>query len=143
MNNFEFYKDEIKTTFAYRQYSSNYTSYVEDIANTLYKIWAKYHNEDISILDWLYEEHKESILDDVEREYLRNIIAPFRQNKKNHILIEKKSGGIDYKDEYIVITICGDFLNDPIKLPMFAKGTMYKEMELYMAYDLEDLDLWQ
>lgn len=74
---------------------------------------------------------KEEILDDVEKEYLRNVIKPFRNKVK---CIAKIS--YDYK-EYIVI----DLVEDSIYLPHFKKNTMYKCMETNKRYTLEELGL--
>lgn len=77
------------------------------------------------------------ILDDVEKEYLRNIIKPFKKRTKN---IEKIPDGLG---EFIRITveniIDGD--DDLIDLPYFKENEMYKGMEVYREYTLEELGL--
>ena len=73
------------------------------------------------------------ILDPVEREYLRNVIKPFR-NRIDYIC--KVSSFSDY-----CIVICL-FDDDGIALPYFSKNSnMYKNMELDKEYSLEDLGL--
>lgn len=74
---------------------------------------------------------KEEILDEKEKEYLRAVIKPFR-DKVDFIL--KKRASIS---EYIVIALKDEI----IALPWFKKGTMYKGMETYKKYSLEDLNL--
>ena len=78
------------------------------------------------------------ILDDIEREYLSNIIKPFR---KNIITIKK----IDYYEhEYIEIFIYrpGEIVScEEISLPYFNKGEMYKGMEINKEYTLKELGL--
>lgn len=85
--------------------------------------------------EWLEEEYKPNILDDVEKAYLSAVIKPFRKDieyiikakihfeAKEHIGIEMKSDGY----------YC--------KLPNFKKGTMYKGMEANKRYTLEELGL--
>lgn len=78
------------------------------------------------------------ILDDVEREYLGNIIKPFRDRI---ISIGKYRHN---QDEYIGMYVnyyaeTGD--SEMIKLPVFKEGTMYNCMELDREYTLEELGL--
>lgn len=75
---------------------------------------------------------EEPILDDKEKEYLDNIIRPFKDrvtyiakrqvNEFQYIFIRLKD------DEYIV-------------LPVFKKDTMYKNMKLQKNYTLKELGL--
>ena len=78
------------------------------------------------------------ILDDIEREYLSNIIKPFR---KNIITIRK----IDYYEhEYIEIFIYhpGEIVScEAIAFQYFNKGKMYKGMEIDKEYTLKELEL--
>ena len=76
------------------------------------------------------------ILNDKEREYLSDVIKPFR-NK-----IEYIDKYIDENGEYISL-IYRD-LSDrtfAIEFPYFEKGTMYKGMEIGKRYTLEELGL--
>ena len=72
------------------------------------------------------------ILDEKEKEYLSNIIRPFRDKvtyiQKNSCIIK----------EYIVIKIEEDFT---MVFPFFEKGTMYKGMESDKKYTLSELGL--
>lgn len=78
------------------------------------------------------------ILNDAEKEYLGNIIKPFR----NRIIWIGKS--VYIPGEYIEIHLrhyddgCSSY---SIILPYFKKGTMYKGMELDKEYTLEELGL--
>lgn len=87
-------------------------------------------------LKQLKEENKKEqnklILDDVEKEYLLNIIKPFR-DKVEYISKNRFSVG-----EFISITIAND---SQIQLPNFEKNTMYKGMEAYKKYALKELGL--
>ena len=77
-------------------------------------------------------EVEEPILDEEERKYLSGVIRPFR-DRVEHI---EKLG--DKPMEFILIKLIDDL---PIQLPYFEKDTMYKGMEKYKEYTLEDLGL--
>ena len=89
-----------------------------------------------NIMNWLLEEYKEPVLDDVEKEYLSAVIKPFRNKVKN---IVKISGIGKSKEQYIRIVLGElDFMN----FPNFNKNTgMYKGMEEDKLYSLEELGL--
>lgn len=77
------------------------------------------------------------ILDDIEKEYLNNIIKPWR-DCVNCIFKSKASNF-----EYIIIAYC-DKLSEieyDMYLPTFEVGTMYKGMELGKKYTLKELGL--
>lgn len=82
------------------------------------------------------EEKKKEILDEVEKEYLRAVIKPFR--KKYHTYIEKQKAYVGDDTERIKIFF---ETYTAISLPFFKKGTMYKGMELNKDYSLEELGL--
>ena len=83
------------------------------------------------ITKWLDMEHKEPILDDAEKRYLKGVIRPFR----NRVQYIKK---IDCAcEEYIFIRLNRDWIN----LPNFRTGTMYKGMKSNHRYTLEELGL--
>lgn len=92
--------------------------------------------DDVFRLETIYE-RKEEILDDVEKEYLRGVIKPFR---KWDIKIKKKkyeNQTIDWAEQIVIRygTQCTQEF-----LP-FKKGTMYKGMKLYKEYTIEELEL--
>lgn len=72
------------------------------------------------------------ILDEKEKEYLNNVIKPF---KKRVTYIKKIRKDIQ---EYISINIKNDL---PINLPYFLECTMYNGMELDRKYTLSELEL--
>lgn len=76
-------------------------------------------------------EVEEPILDDKEKEYLSNVIKPFR----NRVLYITKCNFID--NEYIRI----ELKKEGFALPEFKEGTMYKDMECGKNYSLEELGL--
>ncbi len=81
------------------------------------------------------------ILDEKEKQYLRNVIKPFR-NRVKYISKQKT-----YEYEYISIcnrtpadiAYCGKV--SYILLPYFERGTMYNNMEVGKEYTLEELGL--
>ena len=70
------------------------------------------------------------ILDEKEKEYLNNVIKPF---KNKVIFIQKDSSRFG---DFIKIGIKNDI---DINLPFFEKGKMYKGMELDKKYTLTEL----
>lgn len=72
------------------------------------------------------------ILDEKEKEYLNNIIKPF----KNKVAFIKKNS--KRLTEYITIGIIEDI---DIFLPNFEKGKMYKGMKIHKQYTLSELGL--
>lgn len=83
-------------------------------------------------------EHKE-ILDKVEKEYLENFIRPFKEEVKEITKIRK---AFSFQNEMLHIGL-KDIGSYDIILPDFKKGTMYKGMELYEAYTLQELGLFK
>ena len=84
---------------------------------------------------------KKPILDKKEKEYLSNVIKPFRNQvlnicKHNIILCE-------YMYEQIRIQVKDGHDNGytTIRLPIFKKDTMYKGMKADKAYSLNELEL--
>lgn len=75
---------------------------------------------------------EKEILDEEEKQYLLNIIKPFK-DKVEYISKDGLSLG-----EFISITIAND---SDIQLPNFKKNTMYKGMEAYKEYTLKELGL--
>lgn len=75
---------------------------------------------------------EKEILDEEEREYLTNVIKPFKNRVK---CISKENTYI--RNYYILI----DLDNDDIALPIFSNKTMYKGMEEEKKYTLEELGL--
>lgn len=83
--------------------------------------------------NWLEQEYKPPILDDVEKAYLSSVIKPFRNDVE---YIEKcifSTGA-----EYIRICLTED---ETVNFPNFKRGTMYKGMEDNKRYTLEELGL--
>lgn len=85
-------------------------------------------------LNWLSEEYKEPVLNEVEKAYLSAVIKPFR-NRVDYIMKEEN---ICSSTEFIHIDLSGGDIAD---FPNFKVGTMYKGMELDKSYTLEELGL--
>lgn len=84
--------------------------------------------------EWLLEEAKEPILDDAEREYLKAVIRPFREE----IDTISKFRNCTNDEHYIFIKMKSQ---NWFSLPRFPKGTMYKGMKDGRHYSLEELGL--
>ena len=84
-----------------------------------------------ALLAWLDMKHKEQVLDDAEKRYLKGVIRPFRND------VEKICKNADGKDLELIAFYgkCYFFL------PYFDAGTMYKGMKLGHKYSLEELGL--
>lgn len=83
------------------------------------------------------------ILDRKEREYLRNVIKPFRDRVKS-IAKQNYTNGYDYISISVSYPIndCFDcFGTDSLFLPVFKSGTMYNNMKADRKYTLEELGL--
>ena len=95
--------------------------------------------EDFSADCW--EEYKEPVLDEKEKEYLSAVIKPFR----DQVIYIKKIDmylGCNKYDEYILGELGNeDDVVDTFSLPCFPKGSMYKGMETNKKYTLEELGL--
>ena len=85
-------------------------------------------------LEWLNQEYKDQILDDVEREYLSAVIKPFRKK----ISCIRKSKDPRKGKNYIKIEFCD---GDRMFFPNLANDAMYKGMKLDKNYTLEELGL--
>ena len=96
--------------------------------------------EDFSEDCW--EEYKEPVLNEKEKEYLSAVIKPFR----DRVIYIKKIDvhlGCNKYDEYILGELSNkdDDVVDTFALPYFPKGSMYKGMETNKKYTLKELGL--
>ena len=90
--------------------------------------------------DW-WEEYKEDILDEKEKEYLSAVIRPFRDRVIYIKKIDMYSGWTKV-GEYILGELGNeDDVVDTFTLPYFPEGSMYKGMETDKKYTLEELGL--
>lgn len=81
-------------------------------------------------------EDKKEILDEVEKEYLRAVIKPFRKRIKKIVkyFIHSDYGHYDFIDIYLIS-------GEEITFPYFEQNTMYKGMISGKEYTLEELGL--
>ena len=79
---------------------------------------------------------KEPLLDKAERKYLRNLLAPFR----NEVDVIKLNYHVE-ELELVTLTIL--LYYGWINLPPFKKGKMYAKLEINREYTLEELRLWK
>lgn len=126
MTNFEYYIKGGKADEGWSVFTTDY--YSKGIGRAI----DRYNN-------WLLEEHKEPILDDVEKEYLSNVIKPFR-NRVTSISKDRDTKlGTSDVNYYIAIRI--DNGRDFCFLPYFKSNRMYKNMEIGCDYTLKELGL--
>lgn len=85
-------------------------------------------------IEWLCSEYKEPILNDAEREYLRVVIKPFR----DEVRCIKKLSDEEWAEEYICICI---EQSPSTNLPRFDEGMAYENMENGREYTIEELGL--
>ena len=85
-------------------------------------------------LEWLNQEYKNPILDDVEKEYLSAVIKPFRK-KISYI---RKRKDLTKGKKYIQIEL---YDGDTMYFPYLSNDEMYKGMKLDRNYTLEELGL--
>lgn len=89
----------------------------------------------VDFANWLEQEYDPEILTKKEKEYLSAVIKPFREKVESI----KKFENYYSAQEYIHIAMKKG--TDYCSLPWFRKGTMYKGMEAYKLYTLEELGL--
>lgn len=82
------------------------------------------------------------ILDKQEKEYLRNVIKPFR-NRVKYITKEAEINAYESIVMDVINPLNASFYfgTEYINLPYFKQGTMYKNMKVGKKYTLEELGL--
>lgn len=91
-----------------------------------------------AILNWMAQPYEETVLDDVEKAYLRAVIKPFRNKVLGICLCER--GMLSFISIFVDTLEKKEFC-DCIELPKFKNGTMYKGMKFRRRYTLEELGL--
>lgn len=112
-----------------------YITYIEiEYSGKIVKEYACTNEAGIKkFLEWLEEEYVPEILTEREKAYLSAVIKPFREDVAHITKMD-----ITYsKREFICIRIN----RECIIFPKFAKGTMYKGMEVNKRYTLEELGI--
>ena len=98
-------------------------------------------NLDITDLNYgTWELYKELILTKEEKEYLSNVIKPFK-NRVRYIIKYTNLSGLN--EEYIQICVKSydNELDEDINLPLFVEGSMYKNMKKVHRYTLKELGI--
>lgn len=142
MLNIEKYKDEIEENY-YRWLEVRPIGERYDLGGAIFEVYnrlSNYEGDADDIIEWLCDEYQEPILDEVEREYLGNIVKPFKKNNKVTIKLNRTC--IDDKTyHYIIIMLENGFTYESFALPKFEKGTMYKNMKVNHTYAVKELGL--
>ena len=99
----------------------------------------KFLNErDLNFGTW--ELYKDPILTKEEKEYLNNVIKPFK-NRVYYIIKHKHLCVLNEEFIQICVRSYNDELDEDINLPLFVKGSMYKNMKEGRRYSLRELGL--
>lgn len=91
------------------------------------------------VLKWLDMEHREPILNDAEREYLKMVLKPFHENvayvEKVHYY--SMNGDTSFSLAFLFIKLH----DEKLKFPNFDSRKMYLGMELNKKYKLDELGI--
>lgn len=91
--------------------------------------------------DFIYYKPKH-LLDDVEKEYLTNILKPFlNDNHKCYVTLRRNCYGMYSVNLQIEINNLETGKIDIITFPSFRKGNMYKNLIVNKKYDAKELEL--
>ncbi len=98
-----------------------------------------------TIMSTTWEEYKKSILDDVEKKYLENLLRPYTKRFGKITIIKAHFCSGDFS---IVISFFAfkddDYITDNLSLPYFSKSEhMYDGMESDKSYTLDELGLFE
>ena len=92
----------------------------------------------MSVLSEMYCKEMKALTDE-ERQYLKHFLKPFKNEvefiTKNKVVHADDDSETNF--EYLYIMLHKEY----IQLPMFEKGTMYKNMELGKEYTLDELGI--
>lgn len=104
----------------------------------------KLHTRNISCTQlwskWLEEEHEEPVLTREEKEYIENIVKPFK-NRVKTIEKRKLSTELSYVSIYVQRyndAVCTEYIN----LPYFNGKEMYTGMLYFHKYTMKELGLF-
>lgn len=135
--NLEHYKEQLKEI--YNEYfdepSDVLDKIINDIDSGITTNASRSYTDDI--LDWMARPYKEPILDEAEKEYLSEVIKPFRDKVKFIKLPSYDCLNLIYT----CIRMYDKFGGEIVRLPNFKIGTMYKGMGIGREYTLEELGL--
>lgn len=122
----------------------DYMYIIEDKTGRKFGKVTNVYDELSAFKKWLDQEYVEQILDDAERQYLKYVIRPFRDRIEYIAKVREEPLPRFYKNDGIVkyyISIHFNDENDDIAFPLFREDAMYKGMEPFREYTLEELGL--
>lgn len=135
--NLQHYKEELKAIFnEHYEEPSKIIREIEALIGVEIKGYGFQSCTD-AILIWMAQPYKKSILDEAEKEYLSEVIKPFRDKVKFIKLPSYDCLNLIYT----CIRMYDKFGGEIVRLPNFKIGTMYKGMGIGREYTLEELGL--
>lgn len=93
-----------------------------------------------AFMNWLDEEYKEHVLTHEEKQYLENVVRPFKNRVRS---ITKLPTSNDYAYVYFGVESIIESESDDCRLPIFGKNDAYLGMKFYKDYTIEALGLFE
>lgn len=90
------------------------------------------------LIEWLAQEHFESVLNHEEKEYLKNLLRPYRGNLE---YVEKEADGKRYAHICFKTKQKGAEEQMITRLPNFPVNQQYVDMEMGKKYTLAELGI--
>ena len=121
----------------------------DDLLSAMYDVIGRVSDinvyDDDALFEWLLtDEDKNAILNKEEKEYLSNIIKPFRKKitrvEKKNFYVNKINHKEDFVEGEIQITYINNVSEELAIIPFF-NDTMFKKMEECKGYTLQELEL--
>lgn len=134
MKNIEKYKDEIKAEL---KKNKTLGCVVNKLMGNTCDGFPKCNDCYLKVLDWLLQEYEEPILDDIEIQYLKNVIEPFRDYVA--YVIKFATSKLDFLSIYISVN---EEKVRSFEIPlMYDLDSMFKNIKYDERYTLEELGL--
>lgn len=134
MLNIEKYKDEIKAEL---EKDNTLGCVVNKLMGNKCDYYPKCNDCYLKVLDWLLQEYEEPILDDIEKEYLKNVIEPFGDYVA--YVIKFATSKLDFLSIYISVN---EEKVRSFEIPlMYDLDSMFKNIKYDERYTLEELRL--
>ncbi len=98
----------------------------------------------ISYIDVDWEEYREPLLNDFEKDMLDDICYYYNKFKETSVERVRKIPSLTKSDtEFVRLYLNTMEIDDFLDTPHFEKGTMFKKLELGKYYKIEELELEQ
>lgn len=120
----------------YKDYNNQYFCYQYNTEEKAIKVEKAFKK----LIKNLEEDYSTPLLDNVEKEYLKTYIKPFKQGVK-HIQLRKWSSSSPKCNIEILVTGAKGTSYQTIKLPYFKEGKMYAGLKPNKEYSLKELNL--